>query len=81
MKHLPVSIEKRLSNNSPDEKIFKEAAIYHENTLNKVSHINKLVSHTPSARNHENKTKQKNQKLPTFIHEDYTSDTELSKEY
>ena len=33
IEHLPTSIEKRLSNNSSDEKIFKEAAIYYEDTL------------------------------------------------
>ena len=35
IKHLQASIEKRLSNNSPEEKIFKESAIYYEDTLNK----------------------------------------------
>ena len=34
IKHLPVSIEKQLSNNSSNEKIFQELAIYYENTLN-----------------------------------------------
>ena len=69
MKHLPVSIQKQLSNNSPDEKIFKEAAIYHENTLNKVSYINKLVSHTPSARNQrkQNKTKKFKNRQPLYM--------------
>ena len=55
IKHLPASIEKRLSNNSPDERIFKEAAIYYEDTLNKAGYINKLVYHTPRASNQENK--------------------------
>ena len=32
-KHLPASIEKRLSNNFFDEKIFQESAIYYEDTL------------------------------------------------
>ena len=58
IKHLPVSIEKRLSNNSSDEKIFKEATIYYENTLNKAGYINTLVYHTPSTSNQENKKKQ-----------------------
>ena len=57
IKHLPVSIEKRLSSNSSDEKIFKEAAIYYEDTLNKAGYMNKLVYHTPSASNQENKNK------------------------
>ena len=43
IKHLPASIEKRLSNNSSDEKIFKEAVIYYEDTLNKAGYVNKLV--------------------------------------
>ena len=57
IKHMPVSIEKRLSNNSSDEKIFKEAAIYYEDTLNKAGYINKLVYYSPSASNQENKNK------------------------
>ena len=32
IKHVPASIEKRLSNNSPDKNMFKESAIYHEDT-------------------------------------------------
>ena len=55
--HLPASIEKRLSNNSSDKKIFKEAAIYYEDVLNKAGYINKLVYHTPSTSNQENKNK------------------------
>ena len=57
IEHLPASIEKRLSNNSSDEKIFKEAAIYYEDTLNKAGYINKLVYHTPNTSNQENKNK------------------------
>ena len=57
IKHLPASIEKRLSNNSSYEKIFKEAAIYYEDTLNKAGYINKLVYHISSASNKENKNK------------------------
>ena len=49
IKHLPVSIEKRLSNNSSNEKIFKEESIYYEDTLNKAGYINILVDHTLSA--------------------------------
>ena len=49
IKHLPESNVKRLSNNSSDEKIFKEAAIYYKDTLNKVGFINKLVYRAPSA--------------------------------
>ena len=57
IEHLPASIEKRLSNNSSDETIFKEAAIYYEDTLNKAGYINNLVYHTPSTSNQENKNK------------------------
>ena len=45
IKHLPASIEKRLSNNSSDEKIFE------------VSAKDKLVYHAPSASNQKNKNK------------------------
>ena len=41
IKHLPASIEKRLSNNSFDEKIFQESAIYYEDTLNKADDLDK----------------------------------------
>ena len=58
IEHLPASIEKRLSNNSSDEKIFKEAAIYYEDTLNKAGYINNLVYDTPKAQV-TRKTKQK----------------------
>ena len=64
--HLPASIEKRLSNNSADEKIFKEAAIYYEDTLNKVGYINNLVYHTPSTSNQENKNKSRQRNVIRF---------------
>ena len=57
IKHLPASIEKQLTNNSSDEKIFKEVAIYYEDQLNKASYTNKLVYYVPSASNQENKSK------------------------
>ena len=57
IKHLLSSIEKRLSNDSSDEKIFEESAIYYEDTLNKASYIDKLVYHASSASNQENKNK------------------------
>ena len=57
IKHLPASIEKRLSNNSFDEKIFQESAIYFEDTLNKAGYIDKVAYHAPSASNQENKNK------------------------
>ena len=57
MKHLPASIEKRLSDNSFDEKIFKESAIYYEDTLNNAGYIDKLVYHAQSANIQENKNK------------------------
>ena len=66
IKHLSASIEKRLSNNSSNEKIFKEAAIYYDDTLNKADYINTLVYHTPSASNQENKNKNRQQKLIWF---------------
>ena len=53
IKHLPASIAKRLSNNSFNEKIAKEAAIYYEDTLSKGGYINKLVNHAPSISNQE----------------------------
>ena len=43
IKHLPTSIEKRLSNN------------YYEDTLNKAGYIHKVVYHAPNASNKENK--------------------------
>ena len=59
IKHLPTSIEKRLSNKqlSSNEKIFKEASIYYEDTLNKAGYIIKLVYYAPSASNKDNKNK------------------------
>ena len=54
---MPASIEKRLSNNSFDEKIFQESAIYYEDTLNKAGYIDKVAYHTPSVSNQENKKK------------------------
>ena len=57
IKHLPASIEKRLSNNSFDEKIFQESAIYYEDTLNKAGYLDKVVYHAPGASNQENKNK------------------------
>ena len=41
IKHLPASIEKRLSNNSFDKKIFQESAIYYEDILNKAGYLDK----------------------------------------
>ena len=66
IKHLPVSIQKRLSNNFSDEKIFKEAAIYYEDTLNKAGYINKLVYYAPSASNQENKNKNRQRNVLWF---------------
>ena len=54
IKHLPASIGKRLSNNSFDEKIFQESAIYYEDTLNKAGYIDKVAYHAPSASDQEN---------------------------
>ena len=64
--HLSASIEKWLSNNSSDEKIFKEAAIYYEDTLNKAGYINKLVYHTPITSNQENKNKSRQRNVTWF---------------
>ena len=66
IEHLPASIEKRLSNNSSDEKIFKEAAIYYEDTLNKTGYINNLVYHTPSTSNQGNKNKSRQRNVIWF---------------
>ena len=66
IEHLPASLEKRLSNNSSDEKIFKEAAIYYEDTLNKAGYINNLVYHTPSTSNQENKNKSRQRNVIWF---------------
>ena len=66
IEHLPASIEKRLSNNSSDEKIFKEAAIYYEDTLNKAGYINNLVYQTPSTSNQENKNKSRQRNVIWF---------------
>ena len=57
IKHLPGSIEKRLSNNSFDEKKIQESAIYYEDKLNKTGYLDKVVYHVPSASNQENKNK------------------------
>ena len=57
IRHLPASIEKRLSNNSFDEKIFQESAIYYEDTLNKAGYIDKVAYHAPNASNQENRNK------------------------
>ena len=66
IEHLPASIEKRLSNNSSVEKIFKEAAIYYEDTLNKAGYINNLVYHTASTSNQENKNKSRQRNVIWF---------------
>ena len=66
IEHLPASIEKRLSNNSSDKKIFKEAAIYYEDTLNKAGYIDNLVYHTPSTSNQENKNKSRQRNVIWF---------------
>ena len=66
IEHLLASIEKRLSNHSSDEKIFKEAAIYYEDTLNKEGYINNLVYHTPSTSNQENKNKSRQRNVIWF---------------
>ena len=57
IKHLPASIEKRFLNNSFDEKIFQEWAIYYQDTLNKGGYSDKVAYHAPSASNQENKNK------------------------
>ena len=66
IEHLPASTENRLSNNSSDEKMFKEAAIYYEDTLNKAGYINNLVYHTKSTNNQENKNKSRQRNVIWF---------------
>ena len=51
IKHLPASVEKRLSNNYFDEKILQESAIYYEDALIKTGYLDKVVYHAPSASN------------------------------
>ena len=70
--HLPVSIETRLSNNFSNENIFKEAAIYYEDTLNKAGYINKLIYHYPSANNQENKNKKNHQRNVIWFNPSYS---------
>ena len=48
IKHLPAFLEKQLSNNSFDKKIFQKSAVYYEDTLNKTGFINKVAYHAPS---------------------------------
>ena len=66
IKHLPASIEKRLSNNSFDEKIFQESAIYYEDTLNKARHLDEIVYHARSTSNQENKNKSRQRNVLWF---------------
>ena len=66
IKHLLASIEKRLSNNSFDEKLFQESAIYYEDTLNKARYLDKVVCHAPSASNQENKNKNHQRNVLSF---------------
>ena len=66
IKHLPVSIEKQFSNNSFDKKIFKEPAIYYQDTLNKAVFINKVAYHAPSVSNQENKNKNRQRNVIRF---------------
>ena len=66
IKHLPASIEKRLSNNSFDEKIFQESAIYYEDSLNKAGYIDKAAYHAPSASNQANKNKNRQRNVIWF---------------
>ena len=48
IKHLPAFLEKQVSNNSFDKKIFQKSAVYYEDTLNKAGFINKVAYHAPS---------------------------------
>ena len=66
VKYLPASVEKLLSNNSSDKKIFKESAIYYEDTLNKAGYINQLVYNAPTASNQENKNKNRKRNVTWF---------------
>ena len=53
-KQLPVSIKKRLSNHSSDEKIFIESGDCYKDKKNKKGYTNKLFYHSPNASNLEN---------------------------
>ena len=66
IKHLAASIEKRLSNNSSNEKIFQELAIYHEDTSNKAGYIDKVAHYPPGASNLENKDKNRQWSVTWF---------------
>ena len=66
IRHLPASIEKLLSNNSFDEKIFQESAIYYEDTLNKAGYIDKVAYNAPSASNQENRNKNRQRNVIWF---------------
>ena len=54
--HLAASIEKQLSNQFSDEKIFTESAICYENTLNNAGYTNKLVYDAQAQVNRKTKT-------------------------
>ena len=49
-----------------DKKIFKEAAIYYGDTLNKAGYKNKIVYHASSASNQENKNKNRQRNVIWF---------------
>ena len=69
IKHLPAYIEKRLSNNSSDEKTFQESPIYYQDTLNKAGYIDKVVYHTAQAQvTRKTKTKITNGTLCGLTH-------------
>ena len=57
IKHRTASIGNRLSKDSWDEKIFKEAAICYEDTLNKGGYINKSADNNSNASNEVKNTK------------------------
>ena len=58
IKHIPASIQTRLSNLSSTETIFKESTAYYENNL-QVSGHNKKLTYKPTDTNHQRHSKHK----------------------
>ena len=58
IKHIPASIETRLSNLSPTETIFKQSTTHYENNLRQ-SGYNKKLTYKPTDTNHQRHSKHK----------------------
>ena len=66
IKHIPASIETRLSNLSSTEIIFRESTTHYENNLRQ-SGYNKKLTYKPTDTNHQKHSKHK-RKIPGLIH-------------